>query len=209
MITIQHLKEMNRRGFAKAIKKLNKVSMITLLENEGIWVKSSLKTDEILEILLDVVDGVRTSIKEDINKINAKNKRRETIRKSKERRRLEEEEKNKQRSEEEKSLKGIWDELTDYERCLIVWNAGFNKGLFEDGMIYDLTEEDVPSFVFEDKKFRSFICNLEENGLEGCRRMLFHIHPDTCKNYKTYEFTDLSKNFELFKRLFGIGETRR
>lgn len=209
MITIQHLREMNKRDFAKALRKLNKNNIIKILEDEGIWVKSSSKTDELIDILLDVVDGIRTSTKEDVNKLNAKNKRREAIRRNKERRRLEEEERNRQRSEEEKRLKGVWDELTNYERCLIVWNAGFNKGLFEDGMIYDLTEEDVPSFVFEDRDFRKFICNLEEGGLEGCKRLLFHVHPDTCKNYKTYEFTDLSKNFELFKRLFGIGETRR
>ena len=91
MITIQHLREMNRRDFSKALRKLNKNSIIEILEVEGIWVKSTSKTDELIDILLDVVDGIRTSTEEDVNKLNAKNKRRETIRRNKERKRLEKE----------------------------------------------------------------------------------------------------------------------
>ncbi|EOU2075384.1 hypothetical protein C4D33_05750 [Clostridium perfringens] len=205
MITIQHLREMNRRDFSKALRKLNKNSIIEILEVEGIWVKYTSKTDELIDILLDVVDGIRTSTEEDVNKLNAKNKRRETIRRNKERKRLEEEERNRQRTEEERRLKGIWDNLNNYEKSLIVWNYGFDNNMCHVGVIFDLIERGlVPSFINEDRKLIDFMEDIELNNYKGCKRLLFYVHPDTCQNYKTYQYVDLSKNFEMFKKIFGI-----
>ena len=211
MITIQHLREMNKRDFAKALRKLNKNNIIEILEVEGIWVKSSSKTDELIDILLDVVDGIRTSTKEDVNKLNAKNKRRETIRKNKERRRLEEEERNRQRVNKEKSLEEIWNDFNYKEKSLIYLyycfendvchtvpfdTMGFMFRLNGDLLPYEFMRNVEDIYKFEDWESEDF---------EGCRKMMLYIHPDTHQNYSTSKFVDLSKYINEFKNLFKIG----
>lgn len=69
LITIEKLRGLSRREFAIEFKKLTISKMKNILNEYGIWVKSSYKSQDIQELLLDVVEGIITPSDKDKEKI--------------------------------------------------------------------------------------------------------------------------------------------
>ena len=69
-MTIDLLRGMNRRDFATSIKGMNKADMVGIIKAYGVFVSISKKTSDVLEVLMDCIDGVLMPSEKDAKKLS-------------------------------------------------------------------------------------------------------------------------------------------
>lgn len=118
------LKGYNKKELALWTRKVKKEDIRNVLINSGFYAKSTLKVDELLEILFDAIDGIIKPSNEDKKKINSLNKRR--AKKEAIKQKIKEKIKNKDLNQQREVFKGITSKPKTLEQ-LVKSKGGFKK----------------------------------------------------------------------------------
>ncbi|HAT4183699.1 hypothetical protein [Clostridium perfringens] len=123
-MNIEILKGYNKRELALWTRKVKKEDIRNVLLNSGFYAKSTLKVDELLEILFDALDGIIEPSNEDKKKIESLNKRR--AKKEVIKQKLKEEIKNRYLNQQRECFKGITSKPKTLEQ-LVKSKGGFKR----------------------------------------------------------------------------------
>ena len=123
-MNVEILRDYSKRELSLWTRKVKKEDIRNILLNSGFYAKSTLKVDELLEILFDALDGIIEPSNEDKNKIESLNKRR--AKKEVIKQKLKEEIKNRYLNQQRECFKGITSKPKTLEQ-LVKSKGGFKR----------------------------------------------------------------------------------